>query len=586
MAILELSIKNLVLVREVDLEFSPGLNIITGETGAGKSLLINGLNIIVGERTTPDLIGRYGKSAEISAVFSVTPDHRLLLEGMGVEPEDDVIIIRRVLRPSGSRAYINGTPVTRSQLKKLTSLLIDIHGQHTHQLLLDESTHIRFLDRFGGLEELVSEVRRRYFEWQNALDRLKSERQRLDELQRMKEFIEFQLNELRQAELKENEDVEIEEKLNILSNIERIKQAVEGALRLVYEDEDSAHSRVSRALKLMQEASEFDPALKGQVESLDGAESLLSEIGTSLAAYIEDLVYDPDELEQLNERLALINRLKHKYRKDLKGLIELQAELERQLRDIELGDIKFRELETLSADREKAYFEVAQVLSEKRRQAAREFTSRVEAELAELGMEDARFIVEIETSEPSEYGIDSVRFAVSKPTESGIDTVRFMISTIPGEEPRPLMKIVSGGELSRIMLALKVVLAEVDEVETLVFDEIDVGISGRIAEAVGRKMKRVSRKRQVITVTHLPQIAAFADRHFKVEKLQGDDGVESRVVELDFDGRVMEIASMLTGERITDASIEQARELLKLAQSTFENHIFSSRGFSRSGGQK
>ncbi len=569
MGIVELRIKNFVLVKDTVLEFSPGLNIITGETGAGKSLLVNALNIIVGERATPELIGNYGKSAEISAIFELEPKHVPIVQEIGFDVEDGQLILRRILRQSGSRAYINGTPVTRSQLKEVTSVLIDIHGQHSHQSLLNESTHIQFLDRFGELEELVGQVASLYREWQDALRKLESEKKRLEELFRMKEYLEFQLNELENANLRENEDVEIEERLAVLTHIERIQKAAGEALELIYESEDSAHSRVSRAISMLESISQFDPSFNEMIDSLSAVETTLAEVGSSLSGYLQQLIYDPVELEELNERYALINRLKHKYRTNLNGLIELRENLRRQLSELELGDVKLQQLEQEAAQKERKFFEVATVLSRKRREAARRFKEKVEKELSELGMADATFSVEIQSSPPSESGIDSVRFAVMKPSESGIDTIRFMIATVPGEEPRPLVKIVSGGELSRIMLAMKVVLAEVDEVETLVFDEIDVGISGRIAESVGRKMKQVSEKHQVIAITHLPQIAAFADRHFKVEKQQSEGIVASQVIQLDREGRIKELASMLTGEKLTDASIKQALELLKMANSQF-----------------
>ncbi len=567
MAVLELKIRNLVLVNDVSIEFSRGFNVITGETGTGKSLLINGLNILIGEKASPDLIGRYGKSAEISAVFEIPVEHRDKIVDFGFDTEDNVLIVRRVLRPSGSRSYINGTPVTRQQLKKITSLLIDIHGQHGHQVLLDETTHIRFLDRFGKIEDDVRKVSELYRKWKGLENRLEEERRKLSELQKMRDFLEYQLSELEDAELKEGEDEEIAVRLNILTNMERIRQAVTETLALIYDSEDSAHAKVSRALSLIEEVSNIDSSLSEHLAPLGDVESTLAELGASLSAYVHELTYDADELEMLNARLALLNRLKSKYRTDLNGLIELREKLRRQINDLELGDIHTAELRKQVEQARKEFFELAQELSNKRHRIADEFKRRVEGELAELGMADAKFEVEIQTAEPSELGIDSVKFSVSRPSESGIDTIRFMISTNPGEEPRPLMKIVSGGELSRIMLALKVVLAEVDFVPTLVFDEIDVGISGRIAEAVGRKMKKVASHRQVITVTHLPQIAAFADTHFKVLKISSKQGVETRVEQLKNNDRIVEIASMLSGEKITEASMQQARELLKIANS-------------------
>lgn len=562
MPIAELTIRNLVLVEEAILEFSPNLNIITGETGAGKSLLINGLNLIVGERADPEKIGKFDKKAEVSAVFHLENKHILWLREMGFDVDDSTLIIRRVIRKSGSKSYVNGVPVTQSQLRKITRKLLDIHGQHTHQMLLDESTHIDFLDKFGGLVSEAQKVAQLFKEWKSAEAELNEERRRIEELKKMRDFLEYQYKELASAELKEGEDEDLERRIAVLSNIERLKEGLLASLSILYEDENSAHSLVSRSKNILDELARFDPKIEEIADKLDELETELSDIGTSLASIMESLVYDPNELNELNARLAMLNRLKSKYHKDIKGLIDLKNELKEKLQSLELGDIKIKELEQKVALAEKKFMDAAEELSQKRRAAADKFEKRVEKELSELGMGDAKFTVEFQRAEPSEKGIDQVRFSMLKPSEHGIDRIRFMIATIPGQEPRPLTKIVSGGELSRIMLALKVVLAEVDEVETLVFDEIDVGIGGRIAEAVGRKMHQVAKTRQVIAVTHLPQIAAFADRHFKVERSTLDGVTKAQIEQLDEQKRVLELARMIAGDRISETSIKQAEELI------------------------
>ncbi len=550
MALLELRIKNFVLVETAELNFGPGLNIITGETGAGKSLLVGAINLLIGTKTDWDLITGKDRS-EIVGIFEGNEETEKLLEDHGIEHEGD-IIIRRVLTPEQrkSRAFVNMTPVTQQFLRNLTSGLVDIHGQHEHQKLFDVSSHLEYLDKFAETVALKERVSRLFKEYQEILRKFEKEKREVENTEKLKDFLEYQLRELEDADLKEGEEEELEERIKVLSNLETLRGGIQEALSLIYEDDDSAYSRLTRVLNILRNLSGIDESLKSREITLEEVLIRIEELWRNLLDYSGKLHSEPEELDRLMERLSLINRLKEKYRTDVPGLLKLYNETLEKVRKIEVKDEFLRELETRVRDKYDELMDLARTLSKRRKGAAREFEDQVLKELSELGMQNAVFVVDFKEKE-----VD----------ETGIDQVEFLISTNPGEEPKPLRKVASGGELSRIMLALKTVLSEIDDIPTLIFDEIDVGIGGRIAEAVGKKLASISKKGQVITITHLPQIAVYGSKHFVVEKIVSGGRTVTRVRELTGDERVKEIARMLAGEKITESSIVHARELLKNA---------------------
>lgn len=547
MGLLRLSIKNYLLVDNLEVEFHPGFNVITGETGAGKSLIIGSLNIALGEKIDWDLLGE--KEAEITAVFSLSEEEKDILRKNNIEVDDEMIV-RRILNPLAkkSKIYINMSPVTQGFLKEITQHLIDLHGQHQHQILLDPQRHIDYLDGFAR----ISKERERMRELYNALletrERLENLKQRQREAQEKEEFYRFKLDELEKANLREGEEEELEERLRILSNIEKLQSNVSAAAFEIYESEESAYEKIFRAVRSLQEITGIDAKLNEAVNILQELSDKLQDTWRFLMDYKNDLVLNPEELEEVRNRLAFLKNLKQKYRRTIAELIQEKEFLKRELSQIENYDKEIDALMEEISNLENQIRKQADILHEARLKAAPELERLIEEELKDLAMEKAKFKVNIIEKEISYLGRDSVEF---------------YISTNPGEEPKPLSKIVSGGELSRIMLAIKRVLADLVNVPTMVFDEADTGIGGKVAEKVGRKMREISQKRQVIVITHLPQIAAFGEKHFIVEKFVEGDKTRVRIRELSEGERVREIARMLSGERITDESLQYAEKFLK-----------------------
>lgn len=550
MALLELSIRNFILVKSVHLQFDRGLNIITGETGAGKSLLVGAINLLIGYKVDWELVSGENK-AEIVGIFESTTQSSSLLEDAGIETDDE-IIIRRILDPSRkkSRAFVNYVPVTQQFLRSLTGYLLDIHGQHEHQSLFDTANHLFYLDKFAHIDELKIEFAKKFRELINLQRQLRKEQEEVENIEKVREFLEFQLQEIEELSPEMGEDEKLEEQIKVLSNLETLRTGILESLNLLYDEDESIYSKLVRLSSTLGELIRIDDRLKGDAELIDELLIKIEELWRNLLDYSKNLDSDPGQLDRLMERLSRINRLKEKYKTDIKGLIELAEETKNKLSKLEIRDELLEKLTFQVKEKERDVKEIADKLSRMRKLAAQEFEKLVMEQLQDLGMRGARFVVHFDVKE-----LDS----------TGKDYVEFLISTNSGEEPKPLRKIVSGGELSRIMLALKTVLSEVDNIPTLIFDEIDVGIGGRIAEAVGKKLQGVSTNRQIIAITHLPQIAVYGDRHFIVEKLGEGESVETRIRELEEEERVGEIARMLAGEKITESSLLHARELLRAA---------------------
>ncbi|MDI6851492.1 MAG: DNA repair protein RecN [bacterium] len=547
MGLLRLSIKNYLLVDNLEVEFHPGFNVITGETGAGKSLIIGSLNIALGEKIDWDLMGE--KEAEITAVFSLSEEEKEILRRNKIEVDEE-IIVRRILNPTSkkSKIYINMSTVTLSFLKEITEHLIDLHGQHQHQSLLDPQRHIDYLDGFANILKEREKMKHLYDALLDARGRLDDLKKKQREAQEKEEFYRFKLDELEKANLKESEEEELEERLNILSNIEKLQSNVTASAFEIYESEESAYEKIFRAIRSLQEIVSIDAKLNEAINTLQEISDKLQDTWRLLMEYKNDLVLNPEELEEVRTRLTFLKNLKQKYRKSIEELIQEKEFLKSELSRIENYDKEIDALTKEIYNLEKQVREQAEILHEARVKSAPELERLIEEELKDLAMEKARFKVNISEGEINHLGKD---------------TVEFYISTNPGEEPKPLSKIVSGGELSRIMLAIKRVLADLVNVPTMVFDEADTGIGGKVAEKVGRKMKEISQKRQVIVITHLPQIAAFGEKHFIVEKFVEGDKTRVKIRELSEQERVREIARMLSGEKITEESLNYAEKFLK-----------------------
>ena len=560
-----LRVRNYALLDEVDIEFTPGLNVLTGETGSGKSILIGALGLILGDRATSESIRSGEQTATIEGLFEWESDApvQVLLSEIGVDPEDRTLIVRgEVGRDGRSRCTINGSLVTVSVLKRLGVLLVDLHGQHDHQSLLNPRTHQEFLDGFvdiGEPNQHVAEAYRRFAERTEALRKLDSE---LANTREREDLYRFQLDELDRAEMTPGEDEDLDRERAVLEHAEQLIRVASDAQEALAERDDAIVDRLAGIIRLLEESERIDPSLGEALEGIRGARYQLDDCADFLQRYRDRIEYDPVRLEEVLDRLDLIGRLKRKYGATLEEVSAYRDQIA-----VELGrmDSVDESRDRIGAEVDTARQELterARTLSDRRKQVARKLERRVVAELAELGMEKTGFQVGIawQESDDGPLRIDGRTYRVDA---RGMDRIEFLISPNAGEELKPLVNIASGGEISRIMLALKVILAESDRMPTLVFDELDIGIGGRIAESVGHRLKLLSRDHQVLCITHLHQVACWGRTHFTVHKQSTRGKSVTLVDHLDEDGRVQEIARMLAGETVDTMALTHAREMLR-----------------------
>lgn len=549
-----LHVKNLALIQEAEVEFGPGLNILTGETGAGKSILIGSINLALGKKFSREMLREGEESALVELVFETeNPKVEEALREMEIELLNGQVIIVRKITGSRSISRINGETCTAAQVRKIASLLLDIHGQHEHQSLLYPERQLEILDACGR-EEIApvrGQVQEAYETWKELKSRLKE--YEMDEESRMREisFLEFEINEIRQAELKEGEDEALEQAYRRMANAKNIVQTL-ALVRGMTGEEEGAGEKVSRAARELSQIMGMDQALSQLHDTLLAVDDLLSDFGRELAGYMEELTFSEEEYYETEKRLDELNRLKAKYGDSVEAIRTSCEEKEKRLEQL----IHFEEKKEKIKREEEEAMGVLQVrcqkLSELRKKYARRLSLQIEEELRDLNFLHVSF--EISFGRQQQY------------TENGNDAVEFRISTNPGEPVRSLARVVSGGELSRIMLAIKTILADRDETESLIFDEIDTGISGRTAQLVSEKMARIGQRHQILCITHLPQIAAMADRHFEIRKNVEDEDTVTRIYGLDEESSVCELARMLGGAKITDSVTANAREMKELAQ--------------------
>lgn len=566
----ELRVKRFAVIEEVTAPFAPGLNVLTGETGAGKSILIDALLLLLGARAHPDLIRSDSDSATVEAVFDLDAGGEIpgILDELGHSAEDGQLIIRRELSRSGrSRAFVNDTPATVGLLERLGDHLVEIHGQHEHQLLMEPARQLDLLDRFAGAEAARGEMATLVGQWEAArqeLERLRSaERDRAQK----EDLYRFQLSEIDGARLKAGEEEDLRLDRQRLQHAERLTQGLAEVTRLLYDDTESAMARAARAARLLGELAKFDPALAAAGEPLESAHAHLEDAAGQVRHLRDRLVFEPGRLEEIDGRLDALTKLKRKYGESVEAILQYRdqvaAELERLDRHDELVALQEAALASVALRAGTA----ALALSATREKAAGRLDGLVQRELRALGMEKAQFRVVL-TRETAVPGGLSAGSGNSRVTPRGLEAAQFLLSTNPGEELKPLSRVVSGGELSRTMLGIKVILAAADRVPTLVFDEVDAGIGGRIADVVGQKLRQTARSRQVLCVTHLPQIAAYADQHVLVTKAVTGKRTLTTVEPLSADARVAELARMLGGERITETTLKHARELYRGARAS------------------
>lgn len=548
-----LHIENIAIIEAADIEFAPGFNALTGETGAGKSIVIDSLSAVLGQRTSRELIRTGAEKAFVSAAFSgMAPE---LTEELGIQPEaDGTLLLQREIQTDGKNVCrVNGRPVTVGQLRALGAQLLNIHGQHDGQQLLDEEQHIVYLDSFGRVESLAITYAEKYKNFTDIRRQIGALQMDEAEKARRVDTLQYQIEELRRAKLTPGEEEELTARRGMLRNAEKFLDAVAGADYALNGDDSGggALSALRQAQDALSSVRHLDDAFGQLYERLGEAYSEVYDIAATVEDKRGELDVSPGELDRVESRMDLLYRLKKKYGATVEDMLDYQARCEAELAQIEdAGDTLVR-LEQALSKAEKGARQAAQALSDARKAAAERLTAQILAELQQLDMGKIRFAVDF----------------AEKPLDSdGMDTVRFLMSANVGEELRPIHKIASGGELARIMLAMKNVLSEQDHVGTMVFDEVDTGVSGRAAQKVAEKMARISRRKQVLCVTHLPQLAAMADTHFSVEKGERDGRTYTEVRRLDREQRRRELARLTGGSHMSQTMLDGAEELLVQAE--------------------
>lgn len=568
-----LRIKNYALVDDLEVEFLRGLNIITGATGAGKSIIVGAVNLILGERASSEAVRTGFDAATIEAIFELPSDQnaKATLEELGITVVDDSILIRREILSKGqSKCYINDRLVTLNSLKSIGDRLADLHGQYEHQSLLNVENHIEYLDQFSNLGECSSRV-------QENFHRLMDKQKELEELQNSRKMdiekrnlYEFQIKEIERANLNPDEEDKLLEERKVLENIELLFELSSNLYHQLYENEASISEKLTLLSRELKRGTQVDSRLKDMDEYLESLVIKLQEIIRFFEDYKNRLEFDPDRLETIRERLNLLSTLKKKYGKNVRELLTYQEHIKTELERIENKDELIGGLEGGIKELSKILVENCLLLSCKRKSKAVELSQKIKRSLADLGMEKIKFDIRIMQREDINglAELDGKRYLV---TGRGMDEVEFFVSPNPGEELKPLAKIASGGEVSRIMLALKSILAKTDQISSMIFDEIDVGIGGEVASAVGKALKNLGLTYQVIVITHLQQIASQADHHFKVYKETVKGRTITRIKRLEKEEQVKEIARMISGEKISEVTMKQAKEMIRFTDVPVED---------------
>jgi len=535
--LLELVVENYAVVERLRVHFHSGLNLLTGETGSGKSIVVDALGLLLGARASADMVRTGETRARVAGIFDVREHASLkkLLEPAGLEIEDGELLIEREILSGGkSRAFVGSRPVSAALLRDLAPHLADIHGQHDQQLLFLADAQREMLDTFGANRELLEQVAATHQRWRAVAAEMEELERSEQEKLRLLDLWTFQRKEIENAAVKADEETALENERRVLQNVQKLEEAAATAYAAVYDSPDSAMSLARTAAKRLDELCRIDPSLDGLREHLKTADLSLQEVAYGLRDYLSALEANPARLEEIETRLAAIDKLKRKYGSSIAEILEFLEEVRRQIAGIEHAGER----------------------TSRRQAAARKLEKKVEAELAQLAMERTVFRVEI---------------AAAAWSEDGADRVEFLVSANVGEEPRPLEKVASGGEISRIALALKTCLAvprkasDTAPPRTLVFDEVDAGVGGSAAEGVGRRLKKLSATNQVLCVTHLPQIACFADHHYRVEKQEVSGRTVAAIEELDTSARTQEIGRMLSGQKLTPEALKNAEQLIRMS---------------------
>ena len=548
--LLEISLKNYTIIDQLTVEFTSGLNIITGETGTGKSVIVDAVNILLGDKLSPDLVKSGEEEAEIEALFDIKNNPELIkqLNESGINSDDGLLLIKRTVPNTGrGKVFINGSTATLTILTSITAGLVDIFSQHEHQSLLKPANHIGYLDIYSDNSPLFEEYRNTYFEYSyinKKLEELSTSAQ--DQTEKL-DFLKFQLNEIKSAKLVAGEEEVLAEEETILSNFEKISNSLSSAYQLIYDSENSAFNSLNIALRELENTSKIDSNLEEVTKSINTALVEIEENSYFLRDYLSKMDFDPNRLEEINERLGLINGLKKKYGSTITDILQKGYNIEQELEGSIDNDELLSQLEKEKSDIYKKLEFIANELSLKRKKCAAELESYFARECDNVGLKGSVLKIVTEEKEIS---------------SDGIDKISFLFSANPGEEPKELVKVASGGELSRIMLLLKEIISMKDGGSILIFDEADSGIGGVTAETIGKKIKNLSINNQVICITHLPQVAKYAKSHFKVSKEVYDNSTSVSIDRLGSNAKIEEIGRMISGEKITEKTLEAAREML------------------------
>jgi DNA repair protein RecN (Recombination protein N) len=548
----ELRIRNLAIIDNLFVRFGRGLNVLTGETGAGKSIIVDALGLALGDRAQSEMIKSGEKEGSVQAYFELG-DYSLLPD-LGIDMSEG-ILLRRVISSAGkNKAYINDTMVTLQGLSEVGRTLVDIHSQHEHQSLLSQEKQRLLLDSYGKLHDNVQRVRTLFDERKVLFDALKELQETAQKRARRLDMLRFQIDEIDAASLRPGEKEGLEEERKILANMTRLKELTETTYSLLYEAEGSCVEKLSAALSHLREICSIDSGIADTLNLVESAVPMLEDATFSLRRYRDKYDFEPDRLDAVEDRLEAIKKLERKYGTGTEEILRFREEAEEELKKAESADERLLVVAKELAGKEAELLTAARSLSEKRKKAAAEMGALIMQNLSELAFGSAEFVIDVRQERPSEGGLSVV--------PHGIDRIEFLFSANSGEPPKPLSKVASGGELSRVMLALKSVLADLDSIPVLIFDEVDAGIGGNTAESVGKKLDMISERRQLLCITHLPQIASRGDVHLRIEKKQKADSVRVEVKELSGKERQDEIARMLSGS-ITEISLRHAGELLE-----------------------
>ncbi|MBU0473511.1 MAG: DNA repair protein RecN [Bacteroidetes bacterium] len=563
-----LLIKDYALIENINVEFGKGLNIITGETGAGKSILIDAMGLLLGERASTQVVRKGAKKSIVEGIYDVSSNTKVenLLNANDIDYFSELIVRREVSLEGSNRCFLNDTPTSLALLKDIGNMLVDLHGQHEHQSLLRSVTHIDFLDEFAELSSQLKEYKTEHSKLGEIAKELFVLKNKENSLKEERESYEFQIKEIDAISPQPNEEALLKDELNILQNSEKLLSLTEDIYNRAYENEDSVQDNLAKIQSSLIELSKIDNSFSEMVGEADSAIVIINDISDFIRSYKSRVEDDPTKLDEIRERLGALTLLKKRYGGTLEKVIEHRENIGREYDITSNYNEKIIQLENELKAVRKSTGEIAKKISEIRKLVADKIRTDVISSLNDLGISDSDFRVQINNNQANESAanyliIDEVKY---KFNSKGFDEVEFLLSTNLGEDLKPLSKVASGGEISRIMLALKSILAKSDKLPLLIFDEIDTGVSGRIAQKVGATLKSLSQFHQIISITHLPQIASLSDEHFSVEKKKIGTRVVSSIRKLDSEEKINEVAKLLSGEDVTEASLLSAKELMGL----------------------